>query len=242
MRRFFYLLILLTGIPLLAAREGPVPLSGELRRSPIQLGVQFMTGYRSNYVFRGVELGEQAIEGQIASSIALSNDWALAGEVDFVHCFAAGNVSQTTLYSELQYYLADECTLGPSLGAQFYGGRTEFQSGCEPGFALRWNPVPEWSLAATGVYDGGQKGFYGNGAVTWQPLLTKSIAWENTVGVGISSDYLGASGFSDILLRSGLNIRLGPSLRLQPYTAITFRVGDRSGQTVCVGVWFSWVY
>lgn len=234
--------MLLPVAQMLSAREGPVPLSDELRRAPIMLGVQFMTGYRSNYVHRGVEVGEEVAEGQVASSIALSNDWALAGEFDFLHAFQGKDFSQTTFYGELQYYLGDELTVGPSIGSQFYGGKTVFRNAWEPGFALRWNPVPDWSFWATGLYDTGQKGEYGTVAVSWQPLIAKSVAWENTVAVGISSDYVGASGISDVMVRTGLNIRLGKNFRLQPFVGVTFGVGDRDGHKVTGGFWFTLVY
>lgn len=225
----------------LSAREGPAPLSDVMRRSPIQLGVQFMTGYRTNYVYRGIELGEQVFEAQAASSLALSNDWSLAGEADFVRAYANDAFSQFTLYGELQYYITDESTIGPSMAAQFYSD-TIFRNACEPGLVWRWNPVADWSLSASGIYDTGQKGFYGNVSVTWQPLITESMAWVNTLTVGGAADYLGADGPTDLNLRTGLLIRMGPSFRLHPFIGVTFGVGDRDERSLNAGVWLSWVY
>lgn len=241
MRCLRLFLLLATGSQLLCAREGPVPLSDVTRRSPIQLGAQLMTGYRSNYIFRGEELGRSVIEGQIASAIALSNDWALAGEADFLRGFEQGHFSQTTLYGELQYYVGDECTIGPSFAYQGYSD-SYFKSGVEPGLAWRWNPVPDWSFSAAGVYDTGQEGFYGNAAISWQPLITDNIAWQTTAVFGASSDYMGSSGPSDLLLRTGWLIRMGASFRLQPFVGVNFSFGNRNEKKLIGGVWFSWVY
>lgn len=235
------ILLLTVAAPMLIAREGPVPLSDVTRRAPIQLGVQFMTGYRTNYVFRGVEAGEQAVEGQIASSIAVSNDMALAGEVNYVRAFKDGHFSQTTLYGELQYYIGKEATLGPSMGAQFYGDSV-FRNGIEPGIVWRWNPELDWSFSASGLYDTGQKGFYGNVAVTWQPLITETTAWETSVVLGSAARYLDSDGPSDLMLRTGWLIRIGPSFRLHPFIAVTFGIGDRDERVLTGGVWFSWIY
>lgn len=223
------------------AREGPSPISDELRRSPIQIGVQYMAGYRSNYVYRGIKMGEQVMEGQVASSISISNDWALAGEVDFVRGFFSKDFAHTTLYGELQYYIGQEAVIGPSFAGQFHT-HADFKSGCEPGIVWRWSPINDFEMGASGVYDSGQKGFYGNVSATWQPLITQKIAWVNTAILGSSADYMDASGPSDATLRTSWLIRLGASFRLEPFISVTFGMGDRKKNFLAGGVWFTWMY
>ena len=225
----------------LSAYQGTPAVSDELRRAPIQLGIQLMSGYRTNAIWRGVPIAEQVGEFQIASSVAVSNNWALAGEFDYARGFVGQKGSHSTLYSELQYYLGEEMTLGPLVAGQWYRN-CDFKNGLDTGIVWRWTPTRDWESQAQALYDSGQKGWYGQLAITWQPLISESTAWQTTVALGGAKDYLGTNGTNDATLRTGCLIRLGASLRLQPFIAYSWGFGNKNTRCFYGGLWFVWQF
>jgi hypothetical protein len=223
------------------AYQGSPALSQDTRRSPIQLGLGLTGGYRSDYVYRGWKLGESVVEGQLAGSYALSNDFALCGEVNVFEGMAGSHLSHVNVSGELMYYVGQESTLGVSLAGNYFDNAV-FESGGEIGGHWRWTPTPDWEIHVMGCYDHGQEGAYGEAAVTWQPLISESTAWQNTVQVGGGLDYLHTNGLSNVLLRTGPLIRLGGALRLQPYVAWSIPLQHELDHQLVVGCWLTWCF
>lgn len=200
-----------------------------------------MTGYKTNAVWRGRQIAEQVGEMQIASSFAMNNDWALSGEFDYNRGFAAKEATHTTLYSELQYYLGEEMTLGPLVAGQWYRD-CDFRNGIDTGLVWRWSPTRDWETQAHALYDSGQKGWYGQASVTWQPLISESTAWQTTAALGGGRDYMGTNGANEIMVRTGFLIRLGASFRLQPFIAYSHGLGNENIRRFYGGCWFVWQF
>lgn len=221
--------------------QGTPALSEEMRRSPIHLGVQLMTGVRTDSIWRGREIAHQVLESQIASSFALNNDWALSGEFDYNHGFSSRETSHATLYSELQYYLGEEMTVGPLAAGQWFNNCV-FRNGMDLGGVWRWNPTRDWETQVQCLYDTGQEGWYSQIAVTWQPLISESTAWQSTIALGGVKDYFGTSGANEVMLRTGFLIRMGAYFRLQPFIAYSWGVGNENTRRLYGGCWFIWQF
>lgn len=216
-------------------------LTESTRRSPVFLGCSLMEGFRSNYVYRGWKLGDQVWESQFAFSGALDNDWAFSGEADYLRGFDGNEFGQTIMYGELMYYVGDECTLGISVARNWFD-KTVLKSGTENGVHLHWSPTASWYIHTFAVYDYAQDGFYGQAAVTWQPLIFQSTAWVSTIAVGVASTYHGVSGLQDLMVRTGPLFRLGEAFRLQPFVAYYQGLAHGIDNHVSVGAWLTWCF
>lgn len=224
-----------------AGYDGPPPLTENDGRAPIRMGAELMTGYRSDYVYRGERFGANALEGQISGGLSLSDNWALSGEMFAIRNWQGSKFRQDSLHGELQHYLTDECTLGLFVNGQWYDF-SPMRNGVEPGLSLRWNPKPAWSFGGSLLYDTGQKGMYSEWSVTWQPLLTETLALSNTVSVGFAQDYLGRSGLKELVFRSGLLWSVSSNFRLEPFAGLYCGYGRDEFQKVVVGLWCSYSF
>lgn len=221
--------------------QGVPSLLESSRRSPVFLGGSLMQGARSNYVYRGRKLGDQVWESQVAFSGALSNDWAVSTEVDFLRGFAGIEFNQTIAYGELMYYVGNECTVGVSVARNWFDN-TMLKSGSEHGLHLHWSPTPDWYIHSCVVYDYGQEGFYGQASASWQPLILESTAWVSTVSLGASSSYHGVSGLQDFMVRTGPLFRMGAAFRLQPFVAYYQGLAHGISNYASVGIWVTWCF
>lgn len=233
--------LLACSVQVLYAYDGPPPLTEVDARSPIRMGGELLGGYRSHYIFRGEEIGSHSVEGQIAGGISLSDSWALSGELFSIRNWQDRRFSQITLHGEAEYYLADECTVSVFINGQRYE-HVPFQNGVEPGFSLKWNPVPAWSLQGSLLYDSGQDGVYSRCSMTWQPLLSGSVAMVNTVAVGLCHGYLGKNGLKELMARTGIAWSVSGSLRLEPFLGVYYGCGRDDFKKAVLGIWCSYVF
>lgn len=211
--------------------QGGATLTENPQRFPIQLGVEMSGGYRSDYVWRGWEMSPHVWETQLATSLSLSNNWVLGVEFDSMSSFAHSDFSQITLASECLYYLSSELTAGPTVAGQWYDDCL-FNNAAELGGIIRWVPSKSWSSQASFLYDSGQQGWYEQISITWQPLISERIAVPTTLSFGACNDYLGTNGPHELMLRTGLLIRVSPSFKIQPF--IAYSLGIRDQNTRCL--------
>lgn len=205
------------------------------------MGGELLGGYRSDYIHRGEKLGANSVEGQISSGVALSDLWTLSGELFAVRNWQGRNFSQTSLHGEAGYYLADECMAGLFVNGQWYDS-CPLKSGVESGLSLTWNPRPAWSFQGSLLYDSGQEGFYSEWDVTWQPLLSESVAMVNTVSLGFAHDYLGKNGLKELMVRTGFRWAVTSSLRVEPFLGWYCGYGRDDFKKAVLGLWCSYSF
>ncbi len=223
------------------AMDGPPSLSDLTAGESYRLGIEALTGYRSHYIYRGERMGENTAEVQLATGIAVSNDWLANAEVFYARNWEHNNFWQTSLRGELLYYLTDECTAGALLGCQWFEGAA-FRNGLEMGGAVHWNPSLDWALSGAVSYDTGQTGMMAECAVCWQPLICERVAMVNKVSAGFAYEYLGHNGLKELMFRTGLRWAVTENLRLEPFVGYYCGFGKEEFHKPVIGAWVSYSF
>lgn len=227
-------------LSLAQAYEGPAPIE-VAEQVAIYVGVEALSGFRSDYVYRGEYVAESSIEFQISGGVALDDYWYMQGEFFYLNECESSPFRQTQLLGELNYYLNTESTLGYYVAGQDYD-KSLLESGIEQGVVWRWNPSLNWGMMAKMLYDSGQEGAYAEMRATYMPLIAENLAWVNCAQVGCAINYADIDGIKELMLRTGLSWAVDESWKVEPYVAWYYGRGRDDFSQICAGFWLSYSF
>ncbi len=227
-------------LSLAQAYEGPAPIE-VAEQGEIYMGIEALTGFRSDYVFRGEYVAESSIEFQLSGGVALDDYWYVQGEFFCLNECEHSPFRQIQLLGELNYYLNTESTLGCYVAGQEFD-RTILKSGIEQGVIWRWNPSLNWGIKAKIFYESGQDGTYAEMRATYMPLIAENVAWVNCAQVGCAINYADTDGIKELMLRTGLSWAVNESWKIEPYVAWYYGVGRDDFTKICAGFWLSYSF
>lgn len=188
----------------------------------IPLGIEVVTAYRSESVYRGFRLSQDALEAQAQAQIALSNDWLL--DVGAWHTEETGNgdFSDTAAFIDLTY---DTDKWALSLRNSFHNwDGTFFEDGTDHGLLFTWKLNEDWKLSTGAYYDTGADAWYANVEAGWsRPTGVDSFISAN-VGTSILNDYYGRSGWNDLYGKLSWTYNFNKSVALTPFVGTS--IGD----------------
>ncbi|MDB6069054.1 MAG: hypothetical protein JWL81_225 [Verrucomicrobiales bacterium] len=197
-------------IPAPPAPEAESPISSEVS-----------VGYDTFYIFRGEELFEQVVWGQVSVDIALGEKlslnltpWYLSGIDD--------DYTELDLLASLTYDAGFVEITGGYAGYLYprgsFGGNEGIDDEHEAtlGLAKSFGPFEVSTLAA---YNFDREGTYLEAGVGASFEICKYAALEPSVAVGYSSNYFAEDGFTHVLLTLALPIKLTETATLRPYVA-----------------------
>jgi hypothetical protein len=232
--------------PLLLApallRANPAPDAARTLAAPareIPFGIEAVTGYRSEYVYRGFKLAGHVFDFQLESEIALGNALTLdlggwyATETD------SGDFSHAAGFADLRYQWTD-WSAGVALG---YHNFTDpvFDDGFDTGAVVHWAPSDDLQFTTGAYYDHGSDGWYAKLEAAWShPIGGKSFL-ELLGGVSWLDDYYGRAGWNDAYARLAWTFTISERVSLTPFvgTSLSLDSGPASGSdSLFAGIWF----
>ena len=202
----------------------------------LTLGIETVTGFRSDYVYRGFKLADATLEAQVATEVALGEDRYLA--VSAWHLAeSSDNFSETGLGLAL---LTDweDFRFGVSLDYRAYSG-TFFDDGIDLGLEAFWHPSADWKLGAEAHYDFGAEGSYFAFEGGWSKPLNKDLFLAAETGVSVVSDYYERDGFNDFYGRLSLTYNVNSFLSLTPFVGYSVALADEASDEIFAGLWLA---
>ena len=121
---------------LLAASFAASPLSADLE-DDIPLGIEAVTGIRSDYIYRGINLAEVAMDFQLETEIILDDTLALSTGGWFA-TEVSDNFTEGGVFLDLSYSLPKDITVGGSTSYHIYE-HSFLKNGFELGIFLAWH-------------------------------------------------------------------------------------------------------
>ncbi|TAE73452.1 MAG: hypothetical protein EAZ84_12785 [Verrucomicrobia bacterium] len=201
----------------------------------IPLGIEVVTGYRSSYIQRGFELGNDLIDIQAEAEIALTDHWILnlggnhgSGENEF-----SENAGFLALRYETDTWSAGIATTGRDFTNAI------FRDGLEVVPGLTWHLSSDWDLAAEFAYDAGDGGWYSSIEAAWSKPLGESSFLSACAGSSCTADYYGSDGWHDAYGRLSWTYVFNRSVSITPFvgTSIPTSSGPTANQGFA-GLWF----
>ena len=203
----------------------------------IPWGIEVVTGLRSDYVYRGFDLGGTTLDAQVEAEIALTNDllvifggW-LASEL-------SDDFSEGGGYAELRREF-DEF----SVGAGFtHAARDETIIGdtTEAYLFLQYFPTNFLDLKLLGSRDFESNGWYTSLEGGWSHRIAEDAFILLTSGFSWSDDFNDRDGWNDYFGRLSLTYAISDTVSITPYAGWSVLLRDHGGSddSLFAGFWF----
>jgi hypothetical protein len=222
-------------IPVLAAVASPCLADPPSETTPI--GIEVVTGYRSEYIHRGFKLTDDLIDVQLEAEIALSNEWVLNLGGNYGTATGDEDFAEAAAFFEL-HYDTKQWTAGFATTWRDYQD-SFFEDGFDLNPSFTWHLNDDWDIGSGIAYDTGNGGWYGNLEASWSKPLGKSSFIEAKAGTSFTNDYYGSDGWHDLYARLSYTYAFNDSVAVTPFAGSSIPMKS-SPQTdrLLAGVWF----
>jgi hypothetical protein len=226
MTRAVPLLLIATALPLAAAEDKEIP-----------LGIEAVTGFRSESVWRGFKLGDSVIDFQLQAEIALSNDWRLDLGGLYATETGDGNFSESSLFADL-IYDADRFSAGVSITLHHFD-HAILEDGVDIAPSFTWHATKNLDATLGAAYDTAAAAPYLWLETEWTKPISDASFLSLLAGTSWVDGYYGRSGWNDIYARASLTYAISKSVSVTPFVGISLPMAANPESTrLYGGVWF----
>ncbi|MGJ8676732.1 MAG: hypothetical protein ACSHX0_04390 [Akkermansiaceae bacterium] len=211
----------------------------------IEYGVEAVTGYRSDYVYRGFQLAESTIDFQIETEIALNNNTFLNIGSWYATETGDGDFSETAFFSHLRYAQTENLTLGLSATYRSIdqGDSTLsafLDDGVEAGIFASYYFCDNFSGSIGTYYDTGAEGIYSYLEGKYSTALSDKAFLSFKLGLSAVDDYYDRAGLNDAYGRLSLTYNISDTVSVSPFVGTSFLLDDDDAgdDTTYGGIWF----
>jgi len=218
--------------------DAAMPLTAE-PSTDIPIGIEAVTGYRSEYVYRGFKLGQHVIDFQLEAEVRLTDALVLSAGGWYATEASGGDFSEAAGFLDIRYEWT-HWALGLATSYHSFS-HSFFEDGLDTGLFVTWAPSDDVQITAGGYYDDGPGAWYGKLEGNWShPLGEKSFVALLT-GVSWVDDYYLRSGMNDAYARFSWTYTFNDRVAVTPFvgTSISLDSGPASGSDyLWGGLWF----
>ena len=216
----------------------PMSISAEVEND-IQWGVEAVTGYRSNYVYRGFELSESTLDFQLEAEFALTNNLALNVGGWYATETGNGDFDEAAGFLKLHHQTTEHLTLGLR-GTYRDFNNSFFEEGVDVGAYASWEFCRGFDITLGGSYDTGAEGWYGHLETNWTKPLNNKTFFSLQTGISAVDDYYGRDGFNDVYGRVSLTYNISDTVSVTPFVggSALLDSDDIGDDTAFGGIWF----
>nr|MBR9811952.1 hypothetical protein [bacterium] len=209
--------------------------------SEIPLGIEAVTGLRTDYVHRGFQLAESALDFQLEAEIILPNNNSLS--LGFAHLSeSGGDFNETWSYLEFSHSSNKNLTSGASFT---YRDRNEsiLQGGFDLGLFTSYSINDVWRWRNEVNFDLGVDGVYLNTELEWSQIISNKSFVTIKAGLSWVSDYLERDGLNDFHSRITYTYTLSDRVSFTPFIGSSIQIGDKDADDILYGgLWFEVIF
>lgn len=222
----------------------PASLSADVENE-IPLGIEAVTGIRSEYVYRGFTLAEDSVmDFQIETEIAL-NDYTLLNVGGWYATETGqGDYYESAAFAKLRFLKSDKLTVGLSATYRSFSSDV-FEDGVDLGIFGTYQFCDDFGITTGAYYDTGADAWYGHVESNWSKTLSDKSYISLKTGISYVSDYYGRDGFNDAYTRLSLTYHVSEAVSVTPFVGASFLIDDEStvpgvinDDSVFGGLWF----
>lgn len=216
----------------------PISASAEVEEE-IQWGVEAVTGYRSDYIYRGFKLSDSTLDFQLEAEFALSDTFSLNVGGWYATETGSGDFDEAAGFLHLRHQTTEHLTLGLS-GTYRDFNHTIFQDGVDIGAFGTWHFCRDFGITLGGSYDTGADGWYGHLETNWTKALNDKTFFSLKTGVSAVDDYYARDGFNDVYGRAALTYNISDTVSITPFIggSVLLDSNDIGDDNAFGGIWF----
>lgn len=220
------LLLLAAALPAAAQADKEIP-----------YGFEAVTGYRSDYIWRGFKVGGDVMDFQLQTEVALDNHWSVNGGGWYATETGDDDASETAGFIGVRY---DD----PRFSAGFdLTGRSVEHPILEDGIDLSpwfsWHANDDLDVTFGAAWDTGPGAPYAWLETKWSKPLGDNAFITLLGGTSWLDDYYGRSGWNDFYGRISLTYNVSKRVSVTPFVGVSIPL-DANPETdrLYGGVWF----
>ncbi|MDA0766057.1 MAG: hypothetical protein O3A87_11140 [Verrucomicrobia bacterium] len=215
--------------------------SGEIE-SDIPLGLEAVTGLRSGYVYRGVELADTLLDFQLEAEIALGDQFTLNTGAWFASESGAG-FSEFAAFLDARMDVSDLLTLGTSVTYHDFN-KALLRDGVDVGLFATLYATEDLDFTFGAYRDFGNESWYAKAEAGWSHRLGEDSYLGLTGGVSWVNDLIGRNGMNDFYGRASVTYNINSAVSLTPFVGWSklFDSNDTAGDEVFGGLWFEVIF
>ncbi len=210
---------------------------GGLLGGDIPLGVEAVTGYRSEYIDRGFKLAGDLFDFQAESEIALDDEWLVNLGGWFASEVGSGSFEETAAFAGIRRE-TEKLTLGLELTWRNVR-HAVFDDGLDIAPYFMWHFNEDFGVTTGLAWNTGADGLYGFVETAWSKALDTSSFVTATAGLSAVEDYYDRSGLNDLYARLSYTYAINRSVAVTPFAETSLPLASH-GESIRVvgGVWF----
>jgi hypothetical protein len=203
----------------------------------LPIGIEVVTGYRTDYVHRGFQLAGSLIDIQAQAEIALSNEWLLDVGGYYGTATGDGDFSEVAAFFDLRYE-TEKWTAAFGTTWRDYQD-SFFEDGFDLAPSFTWHLTKDWDLGTGIAYDTGDGGWYGHLEVAWSKPTSDNSFLSTEFGTSWTEDYYGSSGWHDLYSRVGWTYTFNRNVSVTPFVGTSIPMSSSPERNrLFGGVWF----
>lgn len=211
--------------------------------SEIPYGIEAVTGVRSGYVYRGVDLADSLMDFQLESEIALNNNTFLNIGTWVASESGGGNFSELAAFLDLRIDLNDLLTIGTSVTYHDFDNAL-LSDGVDTGIFATFYATEDLDFTFGAYRDFGNDAWYAKAETGWSHRLGEDSYLDLSGGISWANDFVGRSGLNDIYGRASVTYNINDTVSLTPFIGWSTLLdsSDTNGDEVFGGLWFEVVF
>lgn len=216
-----------------------VTAAGAFAETSIPFGIEALTAYRSEYVYRGFELANDTIDFQVSSRISLNDTLSINAATWFGTAADDENFNEFGLFVDLRKDIGD---MTYAIGTTYRDyDDTFFNDGFDIAAGATWHINKCTDLGASLSYDTGADGWYGEIFSSYYYRINDSSFLSLRGGVSAVDGYYGREGFNDVFAKLSYTYDITPNVSVTPYIAssILLDSDDLGSDSFFGGVYFA---
>lgn len=213
-----------------------IPLVSAELENDIPVGIEGVTGIRSDYVYRGFNLGDVVMDFQAETEIVISETLTL-GTGGWLATEVGKDFTEGAGFLDLHYSLHDNITITTSASYHAYND-SFFDNGFDLGSSITWHVAEDWSINM-GVYrDWAATGWYADLGSDWSFRLSDETYLVVSTGISTIENYYGLSGLNDFHGQVSLTYNLNSMISITPFAGWSCELDVGDGDEIYAGLWF----
>ena len=207
----------------------------------IPLGLEAVTGMRSEYIHRGFKLSQQVLDFQLEGEVALADDKFLGYGAWYATATGDGDFSETGVKlnytqdaGDWHYYLSLNYR---SQHNSIFDSGLDFTAKLSYFFSESERHSHQLSLLAS--YDTGAEGYYAALEYVNYTAMGDNAYFSFKTGVSAVSEYYTRDGANDVYGRLSYTYNVTQQVSISPFVGFSYQLDDQNGSDSAFGgLWF----
>ncbi len=203
----------------------------------IPLGIEVVTGYRSEYIQRGFKWAGALIDVQAEAEIALTDDLIANFGAWYATGTGSGEFSEAAAAAGIRWEDGD---LTLALDATWRSlSHSPYDNGLDVSPSIAWRLTEDFEIAGGIAWDTGADGLYAFAETRWSHALGTTSFISADAGLSCVSDYYNRSGLNDLYARFSYTKVLNRSVSITPFAGTSIPLqSDGESARLFGGLWF----